>query len=313
MSWTVRRQPLRFQFSDVTLLSLSIPLQMRSVALTEVQAAVGEPTPPKDPLLGECEGFMLRALPVAQPLRAGLSRADGFLRYVLLSYRHYFIDMSGDFESYRQKFSGKTRSTLDRKVRKFAEHCAGGMRWVCYRTPDELMQFMPLARSVSRLSYQERLLDAGLPDSEEFLASALAAAAENRVRAYLLFHDERPVSYLYCPIENDGVVIYSYLGYDPAYQRHSVGTVLQWLALEQLFSEQRYRFFDFTEGESDHKRLFATDSRECANILFVKDRFPYALSIRAHWWLARLSAGVGEVLGRLGLKAHVRKLLRRAA
>lgn len=313
MSWVARRQTLRFQFSDWTLMSASIPLQVRSVSLTEPQPAVTEPSPPDDALTGDSQGFMLRALPVARALQPGLSRHGSFLRYVLLSYRHFFIDMAGDFDAYRRKFSGKTRSTLDRKVRKFAEHCGGELRWACYRTPDELRTFMPLARAVSRLSYQERLLDAGLPDSEEFLGTALRAAAEDRLRAYLLFHGERPVSYLYCPIEKDQIVIYAYLGYDPAYQRHSVGTVLQWLALEQLFGERRYRFFDFTEGESDHKQLFATDFRECANILFVRDRFPYSLWLRAHWWLARLSVAAGEFLDRFGLKARMRKLLRRAA
>jgi hypothetical protein len=72
-------------------------------------------------------------------------------------------------------------------------------------------------------------------------------AAGGQVRAYLLFDGERP--YLYCPVQGD-VVIYRYLGYDPDYARMSVGTVLQWLALEELFREARFRMFDFTEGES---------------------------------------------------------------
>ena len=44
----------------------------------------------------------------------------------------------------------------------------------------------------------------------------------------------------------EGIVDYAYLGYDPDYLHLSVGTVLQWLALDSLFAERRFRFFDFT-------------------------------------------------------------------
>ena len=89
------------------------------------------------------------------------------------------------------------------------------------------------------------------------------------VRGFILFHQDQPVSYLYCPVSN-GVLIYAFLGYDPGYMNFSVGTVLQWLALEHLFEESLFRFFDFTEGQSEHKKLFATHSVQCANVFFLR-------------------------------------------
>src|SRR5512139_3024605 len=96
-----------------------------------------------------------------------------------------------------------------------------------------------------------------------------ALAEAGQVRAYLLFDNDRPVAYLYCPASK-GVLLYQYLGYDPEYSSWSVGTILQWLALEQLFGERTYELFDFTEGQSDQKRQFSTHSVRCANVYFLR-------------------------------------------
>ncbi len=47
---------------------------------------------------------------------------------------------------------------------------------------------------------------------------------QRNVRAYLLFNDNEPVAYMYCPIQND-VLLYQYLGYDPEYMQWSVETI----------------------------------------------------------------------------------------
>jgi CelD/BcsL family acetyltransferase involved in cellulose biosynthesis len=168
----------------------------------------------------------------------------------------------------------------------------------------DMREFFRQARVVSKSSYQERLLDAGLPDSEEFIRGAEALASEDRLRAYLLFDGERPVAYLYCPI-TDGVLSYSYLGYDPSYMDKSVGLVLQWLAVQELFSEARFRYFDFTEGQSDHKRLFSTHQRHCGNVFIVRRSLRNAAIIYGHLATDRFSRWLGETLERFGVKAKI--------
>jgi len=172
-----------------------------------------------------------------------------------------------------------------------------------------MREFFQLARTVSKLTYQERLLNAGIPDSDVFLQQAEALAAENRVRAYVLFDDAKPVSYLYCPV-NDGVLIYAYLGYDPEYRNMSVGTILQWLALEQLFAEACFKAFDFTEGEGDHKRLFATHERQCANVVFVKKTLRNMAIVHGHLYMETLSKRLGGLSEKFGLKTKIKRILR---
>lgn len=305
----MRKVWLSYQLSDWTLLKVGLPLQTHAYGLSSNVEAVSDPKPPGDaPPSAGSRGYMLRARPVTEHLPV-LTRIGGFFRYVPLQYRHYFIDMAGDFESYRQKFSSKTRSTIARKVKKFSEHSGGTLRWAAYRTAGELREFFPLARQISVKTYQERLLDAGLPDDADFVDRMVQKASEDGVRAFLLFDGERPVSYLFCPVEKD-VLVYEFLGYDPDYQKLSVGTILQWVALESLFEEKRFRYFDFTEGESEHKRLFATHDRRCANIMFLQDDLRAAVLLRSHLALNRLSSRLGNVLARWGVKTRVRRVLR---
>jgi CelD/BcsL family acetyltransferase involved in cellulose biosynthesis len=172
-----------------------------------------------------------------------------------------------------------------------------------------MLEFYRLARAVSAKTYQEKLLNAGLPESIEFQLLMNRLASEDNVRAFILFDGEQPVSYLYCPV-HDGVLIYQFLGYDPEYLKLSVGTVLQWLALESLFAEDKFRLFDFTEGESDHKRLFATHSVRCANVFFLRSTLSNAMLLRCHLAMDQFSAWIGKKLDQYGLKAKVKKLIR---
>ena len=308
--WHLRRVPFKYQLSDLTLLSISLPLQCRSVDLM-AEAAEAALATPSEELVDGSQGFMVRALPLSSEMPT-LKQNGAYLCYVPLQYQHCYIDLATTFDVYQSKFSSKTRSTIHRKIKKYAEQSGGTISWRTFKAPSEMREFLALARSVSKVTYQERLLDAGIPGAEDFILEAEALAAENRIRAYILFDGERPVSYLYCPV-NDGVLVYAYLGYDPDYIKKSVGTVLQWLALEQLFAEACFRAFDFTEGQSEHKRLFATHQRRCANVFMVKASVRNKLLIYSHLSMDRLSAWLGAKLDQLGVKAKVRRLLRFAA
>ncbi|SFU74250.1 GNAT family N-acetyltransferase [Nitrosospira multiformis] len=307
-TWHCQQVPIKIQLGDKTFLAPRLWLQVREAGLDDEAPSVAEPIAPADPLPAESQGFLIRSLRVIghQPV---FRRQGVYLCYVPAQYPRYYIDMQQSFSEYKSKFSSKTRSTLSRKIRKYTEHCGGSISWRVYRSPGEMAEFFRLARTVSRTTYQERLLDAGLPDSEEFCEEMEQLAQQDCVRAFLLFHQDRPVSYLYCPISN-GVVLYAYLGYDPDYMNFSVGTVLQWFALEYLFEEKIFRFFDFTEGQSEHKKLFATGSVQCANVFFVRDTLHNMCLLQIQRAVDSLSKFTGDRLERLGIKASLKRLIR---
>lgn len=306
--WHPHEYELRYRLGEITIASLSTPVLRKVHRLQEIRQRSGFPSLPS--LSPGLEGFFIVSVP--KPGVAGELRREGDLvRYCAKAYLHSFIDLAQDFAAYQAKFSGKTRSSITRKVRKFTDS-AGGEDFRRYVRPEDMAEFFRHAREVSSQSYQERLLDSGLPADPSFLTELEAAASRNEVRAYVLFHRDRPVSYLYCPVV-DNVLLYSHLGYLPDFASLSVGTVLQWLALRSLFDERRFSAFDFTEGESEHKRLFSTDQVPCSHHLLLRPTLRNQVCVRAHRNLDRSSTWLGDVLNRYGMKARLRKWIRRTA
>jgi|TARA_R100000049_G_C1952760_1_gene102068 CelD/BcsL family acetyltransferase involved in cellulose biosynthesis len=236
-------------------------------------------------------------------------RFPGHIAGAREDFRRHYIAMDGSFEDYLARFSGKTRSTLRRKSRKFAQADGGTLDVRSYSTAEEVSRFLVLALPLSEKTYQARLLDAGLPDSEQARAAMLADAAAGALRCFLLFLHGEPVAYLALPVHGD-TLVYAHLGYDPAYAALSAGTVLQMEALRMLFAEDRFRFFDFTEGEGAHKALFGTHSIACCSFILLRPTLANRLLLGTR---NGFDAGVAlaKMLAReSGALASARKLLR---
>lgn len=307
-NWHAFDYELKVHVGEISALQFTLPVLRRVFTLEEIRSALTQTELPDLPV--SAAGFLVANIPQACDERSIVSR-DGWLTYCLKSYLRCYIEMAGDFEAYTMKFSGKTRSGIKRKVRKFAKQ-SGGLDVRSYSTPSEMETFLDLARPVSAVSYQERLLDCGLPNDPAFIEGAIKGAETDAVRAFLLFANGSPVSYLYCPVEDD-VLQYAYLGYDPDWANLSPGTVLLWTALEQLFAEGRYSAFDFTEGESEHKRLFSTHQVPCSLQLTLRAQWRYRLLLALHRSAAAVSNGIVQVLDRLGLKQRIKRWVRRSA
>lgn len=309
--WVSNQVVLKYSLSDLVL--FRIRLQMKVLPLQTISedsvSAASELSPPNMSLVDGEKGFLFRSLPLQskQPLvRAG----NGWIYYTPDQFDRYYINLDQTFDEYTSKFSSKTRSTIKRKIKKFAKHCGeDGMKWQSYKTPEEMKEFYKFAREVSKKSYQERLLDAGLPETDEFVNEMSSKAEQGDARGYLLFDKEVPVAYIYCPI-SDGVLLYQYLGFDPQYNKMSVGTILHWLVFQDIFEEGKFKYFDFTEGQSDHKKQFSTDSLFCGNV-YMFPRKPGGMAIvYSHHLIRVLSKKAGELVESMGLKTKIRQLLR---
>lgn len=254
------------------------------------------------------EGYRVLSLPDAA-LAGVVARYPRHVLGGLQRYRRHYIAMTGSYADYLARFSGKTRSTFNRKMRKLAEVAGGGYAVEEFRTPAEVDRFFAEAIPLSHRTYQGRLLDAGLPESEADRTYARTLAADDRLRAYLLRIEGRAVAYLYLPVHGQ-TLVYAFLGYDPDYAQYSPGTVLQLEALARLFAEARYGYFDFTEGEGAHKAMFGTDSVEACSFYLLRPRLSNRLLLGGLDTFNRLTARAKAALAGSGALARVRRLLR---
>jgi hypothetical protein len=309
--WQLMAVPINFALGDWRIARVRLSLLVRRSWTPD--AAPAPPTgdslaPPSHPLPKGCWGFLVRSMPLVSK-QPRLRRVGDYYCYIREQFNRCYIDLSTTFEEYEAKFSGKSRSTMRRKIKKLAEENGGKVVWRKFTRPEELDEFYSLAAPISRQSYQHKLFDAGLPDDENFRQHGRELAAKDQVRAYLVMHKGQPSAYLYCPI-HEGTLVYQYLGYLPDAATYSVGSILQWFALKDLFEEARFRLFDFTEGESDHKRYFATHTEYCGTVFFIKRSTFSAAIIHGQIWIDDASTAVGNWLERRGIKAKVKRLIR---
>ena len=235
--------------------------------LTLEEALASEP-PRLAPLGPHEDGYLLTALPAVLAQALGRDH-PALVAFVRQGYVRSYARLDTGFDAYFGAFSAKSRSTLKRKAKRLAERSGGAIDLRSYRSEAEIETFHGLARTVSARTYQEKRLDAGLPTGPEAIATMRALARRGLARGWLLFVDDRPISYLYAPAEG-GTLIYAFLGYDPDFAALSPGTVLQLEAMRQLMDEGDFRLFDFTEGEGQHKRQFATGGVDCVDLLLVR-------------------------------------------
>lgn len=267
---------LKLQLGARTLAAIQRDLLRVPVDLIDAMAGR---LPNLPPLPRDSHGYLVTSL--AEPRLDDITRATPeMLLHVRQRYARYHADLTLPFADYWNRLSGNARSQLKRKGRRVAEVSGGSVRITRARTPDEVEAFHDTARRISQRTYQERLMGGGLPDDDGFVRSMLSTAAADRVRAWLLHIADEPAAYLYCE-GRGGVLRYDHVGHDPAFNDLSPGSVLMLEAFRDLMSGDRFERFDFTEGEGQHKRAFATGGVPCADLLLLRPSLTNRLTAAA--------------------------------
>ncbi|TPG54877.1 GNAT family N-acetyltransferase [Sphingomonas glacialis] len=297
--------PLRFQIGARTLGSIERRLVRVSLSLDAIIAGAQPALPP----LGRGDdGYLVTSLPAAG-LDALLRGAGGMIGYVRQRYPRHYADLTIGFAAYQAALSGNTRSGLKRKTKRVIELSGGALDVRRFRTAAELGDFHAVARGISQRTYQERLLGGGLPDDAAFVRAMTEQAAADQVRAWLLYVAGEPAAYLYCPIAG-GTVRYDHVGHDPAFNDLSPGGVLMLEAMRDLYAEPGLRRFDFTEGDGQHKRSFATAGVACVDLLLLRPTLANRATIAALEAFDRGALWAKRAVARLGLERVARRVRR---
>jgi CelD/BcsL family acetyltransferase involved in cellulose biosynthesis len=308
--WAEGSRELRFTFGEYRIGSANYRAWILRKHYLACDARDLETLPAFSDVPPGIEVLVLPSHPVESDLPK-LTKRPGALRYVPAHFNHWCIELPESFEAYLAGLSGKSRHEMARKARRFAEHAAGREELREYRAPALMAEFVSLAGALSRMTYQGRLLDVGLPEGPAFVAELEAAAARDEVRGYLLLLDGKPVAYGYCRVDGD-VLLFEHTGYDPALADHSPGIFLLREMLARVCAEKRFRVFDFGTGDAQYKRSYATTSRRCAAVLEFRRTVRNAMIVRAHRALIGFSDGCVRILKAMGVKDRLKRLLRRS-
>ncbi len=256
-------------------------------------------------------GAYIRSQPVTQDLPRFTLRGS-LLRYVPSHYDRFMIEKAGTFKDYMGKFSAKRRYNINRTVKKYYEAAGSKDCFKLYRTPDEMLEFHRIAQQLAPKTYQARLYENQLPDTQEFKDQLVDLARQERALGALLFMKDQPVVFWW--FTRDGHVLLSeYTGFDSEHRALSPGTALLYLVLEQIFADDRIKMFDFGEGDAFYKEQFATGSRRCAEVFYLRPqaRTLSMVSLDTSFWAMRRALKPVEAeLEKRGIKARLKRLIR---
>lgn len=297
------RLALRFQVGARTIFAIDRALVRVALPLDDALAARAPVLPP---LGRDADGYAITSLP---EVRAGDVTTGGLFAFVSQRYTRHYIDLTIGHDAYLAGLSANTRSGIKRKTRKLAQASSGRLDVRRFRTPEEIEAFHEIARGLSRKTYQARLMGGGLPEDARFVRSMLEQAAADAVRAWLLYVDGQPAAYLYCPVDR-GTVRYDHVGHDPAFADLSPGSVLQMEAMRDLFAEGCHHRFDFTEGEGQHKRQFATGGVACVDLFLLRPTLANRTAVAALGMFDGGMARAKRIVNRLGLQPLARAVRR---
>lgn len=254
------------------------------------------------------DGFLCRKVDASR-FEPGIGVYGDFIRYVRYRDVLHYVEIAGSFDDYLKRFSAKSRQNLTRSVRRFLERDPQRNGCEIYTAAADMQYFQREAAAISQQTYQTRLLDAGLPADAEFLQGMLAAAERGEARGYLLRDGDRAIAFAWCRSHGDNLV-YDIIGYLPDSASLSPGNVLLYLILQDVFSNGHYAILDFGPGEAQYKSMFATHRQEFQDVYLLRDSLQHRLLLRLHYRLGTISADVGALLERYGLKKRIKQLIR---
>ncbi|MCC6916652.1 GNAT family N-acetyltransferase [Nitrosomonas sp.] len=225
------------------------------------------------------------------------------------AYHRRLIALPKSFEEYIQNLGYGTRKEVRRALRRLEQDPEITINHHIFTTPEDVLEFLPLAQQVSDKTYQRNLLGLGIRDDIE-TRHVLTSAAENGwFQSYLLICNQEPVAFQHGYIYG-GIYYAEQTGYDPAWGDKSVGTIVQIYRIRDLIGCGVTRL-DFLYGDNERKRSLSNMYRIEQNFYLVPRKFPLgvlAYTLRGFNTLSRLG---GDFIEKWGLKSRIRRFLRK--
>jgi Acetyltransferase (GNAT) domain len=226
--------------------------------------------------------------------------------------QHYVINLPASFEEYLQKFSAKTRNNLRRIVRKLQKDSRTEVQLSRITSPEQVDSFVDTAVEVSKKTYQWNLLGSGLRKPEVLKRNLRFLAEGGCLRCYLLLCGKEVCAFMICHQRNE-ICHSPAIGYDPKWESYSVGTILQFLVIEDLFTYDRPAVFDFGTGAGGQKEFFGNAHYLDADIYLLRRRVYTYLACSVHRASNNLAMYTRRLFDHLHLKTPIKKFIRKVS
>jgi CelD/BcsL family acetyltransferase involved in cellulose biosynthesis len=280
----MRRVPLKFGFGRLAA-TLRLSLLSRSVPLKELMLSAEGLGLQNFAPTGCRRGQFIEHIGYAS-MRAGIRFGKDWIEYVPYIYDRYYVDLRLSPQAYNAQVEPWKRRQVCKKQRELQAALAGDLTFACYEGASRVEEFFRVVMGIA--SSQRGRHYRTLPLDEVFQTKSLEAADLGRLVCYALCHRGTAISYLYCPVAGESLV-YQFLGYDDRYAKYSPGLILLWSIIQYELAQKRYLYLDFTKGNGQQKRIFATGKLACADVYLLRKTMVSLAVVFTHFPLGRLS------------------------
>jgi CelD/BcsL family acetyltransferase involved in cellulose biosynthesis len=251
----------------------------------------------------EWDRLCLDEVPSHSAMLPHFQRALGEHARTVACSRSHHIDVTTDWETFKQGLGRSTRKHLMRQTRRFSES------FDCrFQRVEAIEELAPAIDALVKL-HQARWTSKGqpgsfaLPGMEELLrGAARVGLAEGRLRLWTLKLSGQVVAVRIAFLDN-GIVHAIQGGFDPAYTKESLGSVMLGLCIKDCIEDESVREYDFMGGADSYKDWWSKSGRETVTLTCLRPGIRSA---------AYNGIGRATVLGKSLLRATVPQPIRRA-
>jgi hypothetical protein len=278
------------------------------VAIEAILTAAADATVPYHVIFLEC-------LPTDSGLWRFLNESPAIRRRFwihkpMLTAPRRMIKLSGSFEEYLQKFEKERRRKLKQEIKRLEKACAGDFFFERITSPDQVAQFLQAVEIVSAASWQGTRLGQVLHSTADQIQRLQYYASHGWLRCYLIRRADKPLAFA-IGWQSEDTYYYERTGFDPEWREWSPGKVMLMRMIEDLCIYDPKSWFDFRFGDAEYKQFFCTHSFPVVNVHLIRKSFYGGLALGAQLIFLNTMTGTRKVLDWIGLRRHVRNLLRR--
>ena len=314
---------LRFMLGEITLISARVQrLHLHGGPVSSANG-LAESDPAISLLALVCQALksrqvvFLEGVPYDGPLEHALAdrRLLRCFRVVQIGarYERRLIMLPDNFDVYLKSLTPHTRQNLRTGYRKLANRLGADPKLLSYTAVAQMPEFVRKAVAISKKTYQWHLLGLGLRDAEKLERTLTAMAKRGWSKCYLLDCGGITTAFM-IGYQYRGTYYYVDVGFDPDWDRFSVGTLLHQEVLRDLIgSADRPQWFDFSSGSGPQKERFSNRSRAEANFLLVPKTLRGLALVWTYQGFMTFSDYAVGLLDKLHIKAAVKRMVRRSS
>jgi len=220
---------------------------------------------------------------------------------------HFAATLPTSVPAFYARLSSKARWQAKNKQKKLEREFAGSVDIRCFTEPGEVELLLAETERVAKTSYQ-RGLGIGFFDNPDNRMRWALKAEKHWLRGYILYLRGQPCAFWTADII-EGTFRSEFLGFDPAFEKHSPGNYLIFKVIESLCDDPTHSIqeIDFTTGSAQYKEMLSNASWN-EELVYVFSKSPKGMMLA---FLRLFTIGADHVLKSLLARTDLLKKIKK--